>query len=164
MSFVEQLLILFGFTKHQMFIAAVCSVILLGNFCGGLVRNLILAFGGPIHPRPLTQTLGFRAVLASEVLLILFAFYYHSMLIGYVTAIHVIFWIFTLLSSPVLAYIGSQVTFLIFQKQIEDRVKAYLVWERNMKLKKLAEREAAKNPQRAQAQKRPAKNFAPSGR
>lgn len=164
MGFFEQLLILFGFTKHQMFIAAVCWVILLGNFSGGLVRNIILAFGGPIHPRPLTQTLGFRAVLASETLLILFALYYHSALLGEVTAIHVIFWAFTLLASPVLAYIGSQITFLVFQKRIEDRIKAYLVWERNMKMKRLAEREAAKQGKSPAAQKRPARTFAPSGR
>ncbi|MEO5337062.1 MAG: hypothetical protein H7841_09230 [Magnetospirillum sp. WYHS-4] len=160
MGFFEQILTLFGFTKHQSFVAAVCMVILLSNLFGGLLRNILLAFGGPIKPRTFTETLGFRMALASEAMLVLFATYYHAMLISYVTAVHVVFWMFTLLASPVLAYIGAQVTFLVFQKRIEDRIKAYIVWDRNMKSLRLAEREAAKQA-KANPPKRPARSFAP---
>lgn len=164
MGIVEQILTLFGFTTHQMFIAAVCSVVLLGNFFGGLMRNIALAFGGAIKPRPITQTIGFRAALVSEVAIIIFALYYHAVLLGNVTAIQVIYWVFTLLSAPVLAYIGAQITYLIFQKRIEDRVKAYIAWERKMKIQKMAAIEAAKkNAGKPQAPKRPTRGFTPGG-
>lgn len=145
---VKEILVLFGFTKHQMFIAMVCLVVLLGNLAGGLLRSMIVAYSGPTKPRKLTDTIAFRMLLISELMLLLFAFYYHVIMIGEVEASHIVYWSFTVISAPVLAYIGAQITYLVFQKRIEANKKAYIKWERKMREKRLAAREAAKKAQK----------------
>ena len=157
---INQILRLFGFTEYQVFIAVFCMVVLLGNFLGGLLRSIVLAYSGPLKRRKLTETVGFRLAMASELILILFAFYYHAALIGTVDASHVIFWAFTLMSSPVLAYMGSQITFLIYQKKIEQNYKNYRKIQALLRERK---RQAAEATAKAEKTKNSAKRFNPSG-
>ncbi len=138
----KQILILFGFTKHQMFIATVCILVLLGNFAGGLMRSIFVAYAGPRPTRKLTESIAFRLALVSELALIVFALYYHGVLISFVEASHIIYWIFTLLSGPILAFMGSQITYMVLQKRIESNKRAYRKWEKKMRAKRLAARES----------------------
>lgn len=126
---IETFLNLFGFTKYQYMIAAVCVVILLANFAGGLMSSVILANAGPQKERPFTDRIAFRMALMSEIALVIFAIYYHIALIQDVTSTHVVYWCFTLLAAPLLAFIGSQITYLVFSKKIEANKIAYRKWE-----------------------------------
>ncbi len=124
-GFVESVLNLFHFTEFQYYIAVFCTVIFLGNFLGGLIYGLILAYGGPIRPRRLTHRIAFRWCLFSDLVLILFALYYHAALIRLLEPSHVVFWLFSLIATPILAYISSEITGLIFRKRIAANRREY---------------------------------------
>lgn len=158
LPFVKQILILFGFTKYQMIIAVFCLVILLGNFLGGLLRSIILAHGGPLKPMKTTQTMGFRLVLMSELFMLIFALYYHGMLIQTIDVSHVIYWIFAITSAPVLAFMGSQITYLVFEKKITENYKKYRKIQIALKERK---KKAAEAAAKAAKHKRSAKRFNP---
>ena len=133
---LEMTLTLFGFTRFQEIIAVVCLVILLGNLLGGLLHSIMLAFGGPRPERKLTDRISFRIVLSSEVFLIIFAIYYHAILIGTVTFAHVVYWGFAMVAAPVLAVIGTQISYMVYAKQIEANKRAYRKWAAGRKAQK----------------------------
>jgi len=54
---LEKFLMTFGFTKDSLIVAIICLVVLLGNFTGGLLSNILIAQGGPIAPRKLRAKL-----------------------------------------------------------------------------------------------------------
>jgi hypothetical protein len=125
---LNDLLSLFGFNKHQFIIASFCLVVLLGNFLGGLLRSISLAYGGPIRPRKATDSMAFRMVLASELTVAIFALWYHGILVSSISVSHLVYWVFTLMTAPVLAFIGSQVTHMIFSSRIQANKAAYQRW------------------------------------
>ena len=133
---LEMILGLFGFTRYQEIIAIVCLVILLGNLLGGLLHSIVLALGGPWPERKLTDRISFRIVLSSEVFLIIFAIYYHAILIETVTITHVVYWSFTVATAPILALIGTQITYMVFAKQIKADKRAYREWAAARKAQK----------------------------
>jgi len=125
MDILEQVLKLFGFNEMTDSIGIICLLVLLGNFFGGLMNSVVLAMGGPIKRRKLFDRISFRACLFSELLLLVFAFYYHAVLVQSIAVVHIVYWTFTLLSAPVLAYIGSQITYLIYGDQIQKNYRLY---------------------------------------
>ena len=110
----------FGFTQETFIIAMLCMVVLLGNFAGGMFSNIILAFGGPIHERGLTQRTSFRLALVSELVLIVYAVYYHAVLVGEIEMGQVIYWIFNLVAAPLLAALGAELTYMAFASKLEE--------------------------------------------
>lgn len=154
MGFMNEVLNLFGFTSkdHDM-IGAVCILVLTANFLGGLMYSIILASGGPIRPRPTSQKISFRLSMASELVLVLFAAYYHAMMIRHIESAHMVYWVFTMAASPLLAVIGSQITGMVFQKKIESNKLAYKKWE----MKQRAKRMRMVHKRAEQAERRPTK-------
>ncbi|MCH7936771.1 MAG: hypothetical protein IH994_06745 [Proteobacteria bacterium] len=120
MSGIEDFMKTFGFTQETFIIAMLCLVVLLGNFAGGMFSSIILAFSGPIHERKLTQRTSFRLALVSELILIVYAVYYHAVLVGQIDAGQIIFWIFTLFAAPMLAALGAQLTYIAFAAKIDE--------------------------------------------
>lgn len=114
----------FGFNEHQSMISLVCFLAFLSNFLGGIINSLFLAYGGPQKKVKLTQRLSFRMFLATEVVVGIFAIYYHALLVNMVTMSHVIYWGAAMLLMPFLAVIGSQVVHVIFEKRISGNFKA----------------------------------------
>ena len=55
MRFLDKTLESFGFTQDTTIVAIICIVVLLGNFAGGMMANILIAFGGPIEKRKLTE-------------------------------------------------------------------------------------------------------------
>ena len=52
---LEKMIMSFGFTQNSMIIAVICIVVLLGNFTGGLLSNILLAQGKSIKERGLIR-------------------------------------------------------------------------------------------------------------
>ena len=116
---LEKMIMSFGFTQNSMIIAVICIVVLLGNFTGGLLSNILLAQGKSIKERGLTEKTSFRLAMVSELMLLLYALYYHAMLVGGINTAQIIYWAFTLLAAPLLALLGAQISYLMFAKKID---------------------------------------------
>lgn len=134
---VEQMLALFGFTKLQYLIGFICMLFFLLSFLGGMIVSCVLAFGGPFKERPLMDRSSFRLILAGELGLLVFALYYHLLVISEIDLAHIIYWLFAMAVAPVLGFIGAQITYLAFQSKIEKNKKLYLNWEKKQKLKRM---------------------------
>ncbi|MGB0682400.1 MAG: hypothetical protein ACPGOV_06815 [Magnetovibrionaceae bacterium] len=134
---IEQMLALFGFTKLQYLIGFICILLFLLSFLGGMIVSSVLAFGGPFKDRPLTTRTSFRLMLAGELGLLVFAAYYHLLVISKIDMAHIIYWIFAIATAPVLGYIGSQITYLTFQSKIEKNKELYRKWELKQKKKRM---------------------------
>ncbi len=158
MQFLEQILKLFGFTEMSIVIGIFCLVIMLGNLFGGLMNSVMLAMGGPIKRRKLFDRMSFRACLFSEILLLVFAGYYHAIMIQSIAVVHIVYWSFTLLAAPVLAFIGSQITYLVYGDKIE---KNYRMYKKLMQQKKANGKTGARRKARPPGNKS-AKSFDPS--
>ncbi len=113
----------FGFTADALTIIIICSLVLMLNFAGGLFSQIILAFGGPIHERKLVQRTSFRLALVSELFLIVYIVYYHTVLVPGIEAAEIIYWVFILLASPLLAAIGAQLIYIAMSDKIEELKK-----------------------------------------
>ncbi len=133
---INEILILFGFTELTYIIGTICMLMLLGCFLGGLLHGIILAHGGPIRPRPFFDRMSVRGMLLAEIIMVVFALYYHGVMIESIKMAHLVFWAFSLLGAPVLAFIGAQITGLIFSQKIADNKKAYMIWLKAKRQKK----------------------------
>ena len=121
----------FGFTEHQSIITLVSILALLSNFLGGIMNSLFLAYGGPQTKVKLTQRLSFRMFLATEVVVGVFAFYYHALMVNMVTISHVVYWGAAMVLMPFLAVIGSQIVHVIYDKRISQNFNAGKKRKRN---------------------------------
>lgn len=115
----------FGFSEMQTTILLISLVFLLANFLGGFLNSIFLAFGGAIKRRKPMDRMSVRLMLLSDLFVVLWAFYYHAMVVVAIQIEHVVFWVATLIMAPLLAFIGSQITGLIFAKKIDANYKAY---------------------------------------
>jgi hypothetical protein len=122
---VKYVLDMFHFSEFQYYIAVFCLVVFLGNFLAGLLYGIALAFGGPLKPRQLSDRIAFRFCVFSDLLLVVFAIYYHTALIGEIEPSHFVFWLFAVFATPILAFISSQITGLIFRKRIAANRREY---------------------------------------
>ena len=113
----------FGFSVEALTLFFICALILMMNLAGGLFSNIILSFGGPIHDRGLTKRTSFRLALVSELFLIIYIAYYHTVLVPGIEVAEMIFWGFMVLAAPLLAAIGAQLTYVAFASKIEDLKK-----------------------------------------
>lgn len=120
---LEKFLMSFGFAKDSLIVAIVCLLVLLGNFTGGLMSNILLAQGGPIPERKLTEKTSFRLALVSELMLLIYAVYYHAAVTQSINTAQIIYWGFTLMAAPLLAALGAQLSYVAFAKKI-DKLKA----------------------------------------
>ena len=120
---LEKFLMSFGFAKDSLIVAIVCLLVLLGNFTGGLMSNILLAQGGPIPKRKLTEKTSFRLALVSELMLLIYAVYYHAAVTQSINTAQIIYWGFTLLAAPLLAALGARLSYVAFAKKI-DKLKA----------------------------------------
>ncbi len=123
MGGIEDFMKTFGFTTDSLTIIIICSLVLLGNFAGGLFTSIIRSFGGPIHERKLTQRTSFRLTLVSELFLIIYIIYYHTVLVPGLETAELIYWVFIVLAAPLLAAIGSQLMYVAFAAKIEELKK-----------------------------------------
>lgn len=125
MGYLDPLLSFFKFTQDTDIVAAACLVLMLASVVGGMLANILRAFGGPLKPIPFSQTNGFRILLFYELCLIAVMFYYHAMVVGRISAVQGVFWVTTMMSVPVLWFIGATTTHVIFWAKIAARKKAY---------------------------------------
>ena len=123
MSGIEDFMETFGFTADAFTIIIVCSLVLMLNFAGGLFSQIILAFGGPIHERKLTQRTSFRLAMVSELMLILYIAYYHTVLVPGIETAEIIYWVFIVLAAPLVAAIGAQLIYVALSDKIEELKK-----------------------------------------
>lgn len=136
MGYFDSTLAFFKFTKDTDLVVATCLVLLLSSIIGGMLSSIMKAFGGPLKPMAFTGTYGFRILAAFEVCLIAIIFYYHMRVTGRFLPIQVIFWVTTMLSMPVLWFIGSMLTHLIFWSKINKNKKAYKSQQAKLKAAK----------------------------
>lgn len=115
----------FGFNEMQATIVLIAMVFFLANLIGGFMSSIFLAFGGAIKRRKTMDRMSVRLLLLGELFIFLWAFYYHAMVVVTISLEHFVFWVASLVIAPLLAYIGSQVTYLIFRKKIDANYKAY---------------------------------------
>ncbi|MEQ8804404.1 MAG: hypothetical protein RIE87_05290 [Rhodospirillales bacterium] len=158
MGYLDSLLGFFKFTKDTDLVAATCLVLLLSSIIGGMLSSIFKAFGGPLKPLAFQETNGFRILLFYEICLVAVIFYYHMHVTGRVDAVQVIFWVTTMLSMPVLWFMGSVITQVLFWSKISKNKKAYreIVAKRKFaKHKKMQEqiREETKESKEAQARR-----------
>ncbi len=123
MSGIEEFMRTFGFSVDAFTIVIICVLVMLGNFAGGLFSKIIQAFGGPITELNLTQRTSFRLLCLSELFLIGFIVYYHTMLNTGIETAQIIYWVFIVLASPLLAAIGAQLIYVAFADKIEGLKK-----------------------------------------
>ena len=146
-GFIDTVLKFFGFVEQQHTIALVCLLMFLLNFSGGMIRGLILAFGGAIKERPLKDRMSFRLCLATILLMAVYALYYHGVLIQEIETGHLIYWAFSIMAAPLLAVIGSEITGIVFAKKIAANKAAFRKRENAERARKFAaaekKREAA---------------------
>ena len=130
MDAIDEFMMSFGFGKNTFVIGIICLVVLLGNFVGGLISNILLSQGGPIRERTMTQRTSFRIVIVAELLIFVYAGYYHTVLVPGIKTAQIIYWAFIFLASPLLAAIGAQLTYVAFASRIEELKKEFLNKER----------------------------------
>ena len=130
MRALDKIIESFGFTQDTTIVAIICIVVLLVNFAGGMMANILIAFGGPIEQRKITERTSFRLALVSELIMIVYIIYYHTVLVSGVSTSQMIYWGFTLLAAPILAALGAQLTYVAFAKKIEGLKQDFLDFEK----------------------------------
>jgi len=103
----------------------VCAILLLANFCGGLMSTALYAFEKPSPPRTLAQKPSFRLWLLSELFLGISAVYYHSMQGMNASNEDISIWIASGFMAPLLAVIGSQMVRVALAGRLAARKKAW---------------------------------------
>ena len=117
----------FGFSKNDKETIGIISLlVLLGNFSGGLICNILVAFGGPIQERKIFQRNSFRLGLVAELIFLVYILYYQFVLSSIELGMpQIIYWGFVLLAAPLLAALGGQLMYLAFSSKIEDLKQEY---------------------------------------
>ena len=120
MEAFEEFFVSFGFKDGPFIIAILCIVVLLSNFIGGLISNILLAMSGrTIIERGLLKRTSFRLFFICEASLIGYIAYYHTVLTTGIGTAQIIYWTYVLLAAPLLAMLGAQSSYLIYAKKIE---------------------------------------------
>lgn len=124
MGGIEDFMKTFGFSQNDaLTIIIICVLVMMVNFAGGLFTSIIRAFGGPIKPSKLTGRTSFRLALVSELFLIIYVIYYHTVLFPGIETAQIIYWAFVILSAPLLAAIGSQLIHVAMGAKIQELEK-----------------------------------------
>ena len=142
---IEAILRMFLFSEHLLTIALVCLVVFLGNFFGGLLNSILVAYSGPQRERPLKERMSIRLMLMSDLFLVIYAVYYHAILVRDIELAQVFYWLFALVTSPLLALLGSQITYVLYAKQIEGNKEKWRKHEVQQRAAALSAAERAAN-------------------
>ena len=126
----EEFIVSFGFREDPFTVAILCIVVLLVNFAGGMMSNILISFSGPIEVRKLTKRTSFRLAAAAEFFFIAYIVYYHTILVSEVALAQVIYWGYFLVAAPILAALGAQLTYMASAKKIEQLKQDFLDYEK----------------------------------
>jgi len=119
MKNIEEFMRSFGFVEDPLTVILVCALFLLFNFAGGLFSNILLAFTNVTYKLRRFERPSFRLALISEVFLVIFIIFVHTVLETGFEMGQIIFWGFVILASPLLAAIGGQLTYVALAKRID---------------------------------------------
>ena len=103
MDAIDVFMTSFGFGKNTFIIGIICLVVLLGNFVGGLLKSILVSQARSKNERPLTQRTSFRIVMVVEALIIVYAIYYHIVLVPGINTAQIIYWATVIFAAPLLA-------------------------------------------------------------
>jgi len=151
------LLSTFGFDEMQVWIASISALLFSANFLGGVVSALMFVNSRQIEKRPRNERISFRMFCFSELIMLIFIFFYHVFMIEMILVEHMIYWFSAILMMPLLAVIASETIYVTFSGKIAEK-------EKKLKIKKAHERKARKE-QRGQADDaQPAQRKASAGK
>lgn len=114
----------FGFKEMQIWIATMSALMFSGNLLGGILTGLMLVNSNTLAQRPLKDRISFRLFALSEVILVIFIFYYHLFMIEDIKLAHVVYWISAIMMLPLLAIIGSQIMQVTFSGRMKAKEEA----------------------------------------
>ena|GEM_PF-1314879 len=117
----------FGFNEMQVWIAAISALLFSANFLGGIISSLMFVSSRDLKKRPLKERISFRMFCFSELILLVFMFFYHVFMIEMILVEHVVYWLSAMIMMPLLAVIASQTILVSFSAKIN---------EKNMKLER----------------------------
>jgi len=133
-----ELLQAFHFTEMQAWIATISALLFVSNLFGGILSAMTFVYSNQLARRPLSERISFRLFILSEVLLLIFIFFYHVFMIETMKLDHAVYWFSASLMMPLLAIIGSQMMLVIFTgkmnaKEAELRRRHKLIREKRRK-------------------------------
>lgn len=126
----------FGFKEMQIWIATISALLFSGNLLGGILSALMHVNAKSVAQRPLMDRISFRLFLLSEVMLVVFVFFYHVFMIEDMTVSHIVYWFSAMLMMPLLAVIGSQGMLVAFSGKMKAKEQAH---KRQMRAKRAQE-------------------------
>lgn len=133
----------FGFKEMQIWIATISALLFSSNFLGGILSGLMFVNSNKLQQRPLKERISFRLFMLSEVILLIFVFFYHVFMIERMSVSHVIYWISALMMMPLLAIIGSQMIQVTFSARIKAKQDALKRQEAAARAKRAQQMESA---------------------
>lgn len=116
-----ELLQAFNFTEMQAWIAVISFIMFMGNLLGGILSALTFINSKQLQPRPLSERISFRLFILSEVILLIFIFFYHVFMIEEMILAHIVYWVSATMMMPLLAIIGSQVMLVTFSSKVHAK-------------------------------------------
>ena len=69
---------------------------------------------------PYTLRTSFRIVIVAELLIFVYAGYYHTVLVPGINTTQIIYWAFVFLASPLLAVRGAKLSYIAFDSRIDE--------------------------------------------
>jgi hypothetical protein len=129
----------FGFKEMQIWIATISALLFSSNFLGGILSGLMFVNSSKLQQRPLKERISFRLFMLSEVILLIFVFFYHVFMIERMSVSHVIYWISAIMMMPLLAIIGSQVIQVTFSGRMKAKQDALKRKEASARAKRAQE-------------------------
>ena len=131
-----ELLKAFNFKEMQMWIATISAILFSSNLLGGILSALMFVNSSALRPRPLKERISFRLFLLSEVMLLVFVFFYHVFMIERISISHIVFWASAILIMPLLAVIGSQSVMVSFSSRMKAKAEASKRQQRAIRAKR----------------------------
>lgn len=146
----------FGFKEMQIWIATMSALLFSSNLLGGILSALMFVNSSKLRQRPLKERISFRLFMLSEVILLIFIFFYHVFMIERISVSHVIYWVSAVMMMPLLAIIGSQAIQVTFSGRVKAKEEAVRRQEQAARAKRAKEMDqAGGNPaERAMAARR----------
>lgn len=111
----------FGFKEMQMWIVTMSTLLFSTSLLGGILSALMFVNSSALHQRPLKERISFRLFMLSEVVLVVFIFFYHAFMIERMSISHIVYWISAMMIMPLLAIIGSQAIQVVFSGRIKAK-------------------------------------------
>jgi len=113
----------FQFTEMQSWIAVISAVLFSSNLLGGILSALTFVNSKRLQQRPLNDRISFRLFMLSEVVLLIFIFFYHVFMIERIELTHVIYWVSAMIMMPLLAVIGSEFIQVVYSGKMKAKAE-----------------------------------------